>query len=143
MSQPAKPSYASRYLFLFLIGLLIGVVAAVMGLRAWQERQDPFPHSVMHVLDHHADALAATIKANRCAATDTAPHIRTLRAVADDLETAFPGLAEDARFGQHASDLRGKLDAAINNPAVGCAAASAVLAQVHDSCKACHQDFNN
>ncbi len=144
MSQPAKkPSQASRYLFLLLVGLVIGVVAAVMGLRAWQERQDPFPHSVMHVMDHHADALKQSIAANRCAASDTVPHLRTLRAMADDIETAFPDLAQDARFGAHATDLRRKLDAALENPPANCAAASAALAQVHDSCSACHQDFND
>src|SRR3546814_15546306 len=42
-AKPAKPSAASRYLFVFLVGLVIGAVALVMILRpvaarkTWQE----------------------------------------------------------------------------------------------------------
>jgi cytochrome c556 len=139
----AKKSYASRYLFLFLLGLVVGAVAAFMALRALHERQDPFPHSVMHVMGKHAGLLAETIKQNRCAATNTFPHVNAMRVVADDIELAFPALAEDQRFVQHASDLRGRLDAAKAAPPTDCAGASALLAQVKESCNACHQEFNN
>ncbi len=37
-SQPAKASHASRYFFLFLIGLVMGAVLTVMALRAIQAR---------------------------------------------------------------------------------------------------------
>ncbi|MFT3762737.1 MAG: cytochrome c [Pseudoxanthomonas sp.] len=138
---PAKKSNASRYLFLFLLGLVVGAVAAVMGLRAWQQRQDPFPDAVMHVMGKHSGLLQQTIQQNRCAATDTVPHLRTLRAMANDLETAFPGLSEDQRFSTHASQFRAKLDAAIATPPTDCAAATQVGEQVKESCKGCHQDF--
>ena len=42
-------SNASRYLFLFLIGLVVGVVGTVMAMRALDARQDHFPTSVMQV----------------------------------------------------------------------------------------------
>ena len=96
-SQPEtkKPSAASRYLFLFLIGLVVGAICTVMAMRALQARQDPFPDSVMQVMAKHSGQLADKVKQNRCAATDTIPHVRTLRAMANDLEMAFPGIADD------------------------------------------------
>ena len=82
-SQPEtkKPSAASRYLFLFLIGLVVGAICTVMAMRALQARQDPFPDSVMQVMAKHSGQLADKVKQNRCAATDTIPHVRTLRAI--------------------------------------------------------------
>jgi len=142
-SQPEtkKPSAASRYLFLFLLGLVVGAICTVMALRALQARQDPFPHSVMHVMGKHAGQLADKVKQNRCAATDTIPHVRTLRAMANDLELAFPDLADDARFKSHTSQFRADLDAALSSPPTECAAASALVEKVGGDCKACHQDF--
>ena len=71
-SNPPKTSHASRYFFLFLVGLVMGAVLSVMALRALQARQDPFPHSVMHIMQRHSELLAKTVTENRCAATDTA-----------------------------------------------------------------------
>ncbi|MFT3756289.1 MAG: hypothetical protein QM769_10160 [Pseudoxanthomonas sp.] len=138
---PAKKSNASRYLFLFLVGLVMGAVATVMIVRALQARQDPFPDAVMHVMGKHAGLLQQTIQRNQCAATDTVPHVRTLRAMANDLEVAFPGLAEDARFTTHASQFRAKLDEALTTPPTDCASAGQLGEQIKESCKSCHQDF--
>ncbi|KRG68839.1 cytochrome c [Pseudoxanthomonas dokdonensis] len=137
----ASKSNASRYLFLFLIGLVVGAVATVMIVRTLQARQDHFPTAVMQVMAKHNGLLAETVQQNRCAATDTAPQVRALRTMANDLEPAFPGYADDARFVQHASQFRAKLDAAIANPPTDCSAAAALANDVKESCKACHQDF--
>ena len=140
--QPtAKSSIASRYLVLFLIGLVFGAVATVMAMRAIQARQDPFPDSVMHVMQKHAGLLGDKVAQGRCAATDTVPHVRALRTMANDLELALPGLAEDQRFVTHASDFRAKLDASLATPPTDCTAAKALADQVKESCKGCHQDF--
>ncbi len=142
-SQPPakKPSAASRYFFLFLVGLVVGVVCAVMALRALQARKDHFPDSVMTVMAKHSGLLGDKVKQNRCAATDTVPHVRTLRAMANDLELAFPDLAGDPRFQTHTSQFRAHLDAALNAPPTDCAAAGALVQKVGESCKGCHQDF--
>lgn len=134
-------SNASRYFFLFLIGLLVGAVATVMAVRALQARQDPYPDSVMHVMDKHFGLLNQKVTQSRCAATDTVPHVRALRLMANDLEMAFPGLADDQRFSGHASQFRSKLDATLAAPPTDCAAATAVVEQAKESCKGCHQDF--
>lgn len=140
---PAKKSNASRYLFLFLLGLVFGAVLTFFGLRTWLASQDPFPHSVMHVMGKHRGLLTQAIKQNRCAATDTVPHVRALRTMSNDLELAFPDLGEDQRFSGHASQFRGKLDAALTTPPTDCAGATKLLETVKESCDSCHQDFGH
>lgn len=138
---PRKPSAASRYLFVLLIGLVIGAVATVMLMNAWKARQDPFPDSLMHVMQWHAKQLNDNVQQNRCSATDTIPHLQSLRALANNLEPAFPGDADDERFGQHASTLRATLDTSVGAPPLNCAGVGDVAKKIGDGCKACHQDF--
>lgn len=140
-SQPARPSNASRYFFLFLIGLLVGAVLTVMSMRALQARKDPFPDSVMHVMQKQAELLKRNAEQSRCAATDSVPRLRTLRAMSDDLEIAFPDLADDKRFVGHASQLRATLNASLAAPPADCAALNSTADKVGEACKACHQDF--
>lgn len=137
-------SNASRYFFLFLIGLVMGAVSVVMLLRTWEARktwEDHFPHATMHLMQAHTAQLDATRQANRCKATDVVQHVQTLRALANDLEPAFPGLKDDDRFGQHASLLRETLDGATLNLPQDCAGVEVLTKKIGESCKACHQDF--
>ncbi|QOW20574.1 cytochrome c [Lysobacter ciconiae] len=134
----------AKYIILVLVGLAIGVLATVMLLRALEGRktwQDHFPGAAMHMMEAHAAQLGGKIKANRCSAPDSQPHIKALRTVSDDLEPAFPGLADDARFAGHAGDLRATLDAALASPAEGCESLAATTKKIGENCKACHQDF--
>ena len=141
-TQPSGTrSHASRYLFLFLVGLVVGVVATVMAMRAIAACRDHFHGSVMHVQQWHLGQLKQKVEQNRCAATDVLPHIKALRTMADDLEPAFPDLADDQRFAQHASRMRARLDAALASPPLNCAGVATTTADVGESCKACHQDF--
>ena len=146
MSDPnpgatARKGNGSKYLFLFLLGLVVGAVAVVMALRAWDARKDHFPESLMHVQGWHAGQLGKALEQNRCAATDTLPHFKALRTTADDLERAFPGLADDKRFSDAASKLRGTLDGALASPPMNCEGVAALDKQIGADCKACHQDF--
>jgi hypothetical protein len=136
-------SNASRYLFLFLIGLAVGAVGAVMAMRALDARSDHFPGSVMEVMAWHVDRLKTSTQQNRCSATDTLPHLQTLRAMANDIEPAFGDLRDDQRFAQHASDLRASLDTALANPPLNCAGVGTTLGKIGDTCKGCHQEFRN
>lgn len=140
-SQPARSSNASRYLFLFLLGLVIGAVLTVMALRAWQARQDPFPDSAMHVMQKQVEMLRQNAKQSRCAVTDTLPRLQSLRAISNDLELAFPGEAEDQRFVDHASKLRSRLNESIASPPADCTSLGTTANEVGEACKACHQDF--
>ena len=136
-------SSAQRYLFLFVIGLAVGVVGTVMAMRAIDARQDHFPTSVMQVQQWHLGQLKADIDQNRCSATDTLPHLQALRMMANDIQPAFPDLRDDARFSKHASDLRATLDAAQGSPPLNCAGVGTTLARIGEDCKACHQEFRN
>ena len=142
-TQPSntRSSNATKYLFLFLIGLVLGVIATVMAMRAIQARKDHFPDSVMHVQQWHLGQLKSKVEQNRCAATDILPNLRTLRALADDLEPAFPDLRDDKRFAEHASRMRARLDAALASPPLNCAGVGTTASDIGQACKACHQDF--
>ena len=142
-STAPRSSKASRYLSMFLLGLVIGIVATVMAMRALDARKDHFPGSVMQVQQWHLTSLGNNVKQNRCGPTDTLPHLQALRTMANDIEPAFPGLADDKRFIDHASAMRASLAAALANPPLACAGVGAVTAKVGDGCKACHQDFRN
>ena len=136
-------SNAPRYLFLFLIGLAVGIVGTVMAMRAIDARQDHFPASIMQVQNWHMGQLKANTEQNRCAATDTLPHLQALRTMANDIEPAFGELRDDVRFTKHASKLRATLDSALGSPPLNCAGVGTTLASIGEDCKACHQDFRN
>ncbi len=138
-----KSSNASRYLFLFLIGLVIGIVATVMAMRAINARKDHFHDSVMHVQQWHLGQLKANVEQNRCGATDTLPHLQALRTMANDIEPAFPDLRDDQRFVKHASQMRASLDDALSTPPLNCPGLGTTAGKIGEACKACHQDFRN
>src|SRR5688500_8667626 len=131
----------ARYFFLFLVGLVAGVICTVMAMRALEARKDPFHESVMHVQQWHMAQLKANTEQNRCNATDTLPHLQALRTMADDIEPAFPDLRDDERFAKAASQLRAALDSARANPPLNCAGVGAAMKDIGAACKACHQDF--
>ena len=137
-------SAAGRYLFVFLVGLVAGIVAVVMVMRAIEQRrtwQDQYPHALMQLLSAQNAQFGADIDANRCAATDVLPRLQSLRSLANDLEPAFPDLRDDSRYTAHASRMRGVLDAGLAAPPGDCATAGALRKTIGDSCSACHQDF--
>jgi len=131
----------ARYFFLFLVGLVAGVVCTVMAMRALEARKDHFPDSVMQVQQWHMGQLKANMDHNRCNATDTLPHLQALRTMADDIEPALPDLRDDERFAKAASQLRAALDSARANPPLNCAGVGAAMKEIGAACKACHQDF--
>lgn len=141
MPPPATPrrSNASRYLFMVLLGLAIGAVATVMIMRAIDQRRDPYPGAVMHLMAAHMGQMKQSVTQNRCAATDTLPHLQTLRLVSNDIETAFGDMRDDARFVQHAGDLRAALDASLASPPLNCQGVQAVMSKVGQTCESCHK----
>ena len=136
-----RPSNAGRYLFLLILGLVLGVVATVMAMRALEQRKDHFPEALMHVQQWHMGQLKGDMEQNRCNATDVLPHLQALRVSANDLEAAFPDLRDDARFKTAASAMRAAADKAVANPPLTCEGVGAAMKSLGESCKACHQDF--
>lgn len=135
------PSAASRYLFVLIAGLVIGIIATVMVMRAWQERQDPFPRALMTVMAKQSGALRAAQEQNRCSLADSLPRLQAMRSLTNDMDQAFPGLRDDARFQQHASALRATLNDALATPPDNCQTLAEVNQAIGEDCKACHQQF--
>ena len=136
-----RPSNAGRYLVLLILGLVLGVVATVMAMRALEQRKDHFPEALMQVQQWHMGQLKGDMEQNRCNATDVLPHLQALRVSANDLEAAFPDLRDDARFKTAASAMRAAADKAVANPPLTCEGVGAAMKSLGESCKACHQDF--
>lgn len=136
-----RPSAAYRYLFVGLLGLVIGLIATVMVSRAIQARQDPFPDALMHVMNRQVQLLQDAQAQNRCSLADTVPRLQTLRSLSNDLDLAFPGLKDSQGFQQHASALRATLNEALAAPPTDCPGMATLVEKIQTDCKACHQDF--
>ena len=136
-----RPSNAGRYLFLLILGLVLGVIATVMAMRAMEQRKDPFPHALMHVQQWHIGQLKGDMEQNRCNATDILPHLQALRVTANDLDAAFPDLRDDTRFTTASAAMRAATDKAIANPPLTCDGVGATMKSIGETCKGCHQDF--
>ena len=143
MSASPSPGQttAYRYLFVLALGLLIGLLATVMVGRALQARQDPFPVSLMQVMQRQSHLLLLAQQQNRCSLGDSVPRLQALRLLSNDLDLAFPQLQNDRRFQAHASAYRGRLNEALAAPPDDCAALGQLAQAVQDDCRACHQDF--
>ena len=139
--KPARTSNASRYLFLLILGLVLGAVATVMALRALEQRKDHFPDALMHVQQWHMGQLKTDMEQNRCNATDILPHLQALRMTATDLDAAFPDLRDDQRFTTASSAMRATMDKVIANPPLTCEGVGAAMKDIGETCKGCHQDF--
>lgn len=138
-----KPSNAGRYLFLLLLGLVLGAIGTVMALRAIEARKDHFPEALMHVQQWHMGQLKADMEQNRCNATDVLPHLQALRMTANDLDAAFPDLRDDQRFKTASAGMRAAMDKAVSAPPLTCEGVGAAMKDIGETCKGCHQDFRN
>lgn len=139
-----RPSNFGRYVFLLLLGLLLGAMAVVMLMRTWDGRktsQDRFPEALMNVQLWHVDQLKADMAQNRCNATDVLPHLQALRITANDLEAAFPDLRDDQRFTTASTAMRAAMDKIVSSPPLTCEGVDAAIKQIGETCKGCHQDF--
>lgn len=140
-SPPRSLSSAHRYLFVLCLGLLIGLIATVMVGRALQARRDPFPGSLMQVMQRQSQLLQQAQLQNRCSLADSVPRLQVLRLLSNDLDQAFPGLKDSAQFQQRASQLRGNLNTALASPPGDCRALAQLAETLQADCRACHQDF--
>ena len=145
-TTPPRRSSAGRYLFLFLLGLVIGVIAVVILLRQWEARKTPTDRwydAVMTILAVHDGQLESDIKANRCSANDAIPRLQAMRMLANDIEPASGDLADDQRFKDHASKFRATLDTALTTPATSCAGLATAVKSIGAACGACQQEFRD
>ena len=136
-----RPSNIGRYLFLLILGLVLGAVATVMALRAIEARKDPFPDALMHVQQWQMGQLKTDMEQNRCNATDVLPHLQALRMTANDIDAAFPDLRDDPRFTAASTAMRAAMDKAVSAPPLTCEGVGAAMKEIGETCKGCHQDF--
>lgn len=143
-SPRAEASAAARYLVVFGIGLVVGLVLVVVLLRAVEGRktwQDRYPQALMQLYQAQMAQLSDTLDANHCAPTDTLAHLQTLRALSNDLEPAFPDLRDHRTFTTHAADTRRTLDAALASPPMQCESLRATIDAIGETCGNCHRDM--
>jgi len=142
---PARaPGQTGRYLFVLILGVLLGVIAVVMALRALESGktwQDHYPTAVMQLMRAHSAQLGQKAEAHRCTSSDLMAQFEALRMLGNDLEPAFAELGTDRRFMAYASDFRARLDQILADPPHTCDALDEARSAIGAACKACHQDF--
>ena len=131
-----------RVLILFLVGLFVGAAGTAVLIQSLN-RGTSYPRGVMSVMGHQMKAMNASIKQNRCAASDIAPRLQTIRLVANDIEVAFDDMQGDAQFTRYAGALRAAADGPLATPLTTCAATQTALNKIDQSCDNCHRDFKD
>ncbi|MBB4129457.1 MULTISPECIES: hypothetical protein [unclassified Xanthomonas] len=139
-ATPPRQSRATRYAFMLVLGLLIGLVTTVMVARVLQARRDPVPDSLMQVMAYQLRALQPATS-SACKPPTQRARLQSLRLLADELEPAFPNIGEDRRFIAHAQALRAVLEQAQQTPLTDCAATAGEKNRISEACEACHREF--
>jgi len=127
-----------RSVLLLVLGLVIGIVGTVFAMNALQERQ-PYSHALMMTMAHHAGALGASIKAQKCDAAQTRQHLTRLLETQADIDEAFPGM--DQPFKDEAARLHEKTQAALQAAPADCAALATAMKPIGETCQSCHQQY--
>ena len=132
-----------RMIVMLVLGLFIGAFGAVTAVSALRQ-ETPLSKSVMRVSGYHFSQLRKLKQGGRCEVSAIEPHLRTMRAVADDINAAFlPTGSDDTAFQDHADKYRQALDTALVSVAGTCPALDTTLVSVGATCKACHQEFRH
>ena len=127
-----------RSALLLVLGLVIGVVGTVFAMNALHSRE-PFSHTVMTLMSHHAGALNAAVKAQKCDAAQSQQHLSRLLQTQADIDEAFPGV--DQPFKDEAAKLRERIQAALQAAPADCKALAAAIKPIGEVCQSCHQQY--
>lgn len=127
-----------RSALLIVLGLVIGIVGSVFAMNALHDRE-PFSHTVMTSMSHHAGALSAAVKAQKCDAVQSRQHLARLLETQADLSEAFPGV--DQPFQDEITKLHDKTQAALQAAPADCAALAAAIKPIGETCQSCHQQY--
>ncbi|MBS0582706.1 MAG: cytochrome c [Proteobacteria bacterium] len=130
-----------KHAALFLVGLIIGAVGAVIVANALRAR-DAYARGAMDVMQHHYGSLRENLRAKRCDAHKTALALSQLRALGNEIEPAvYPDSTPESSFREFSSRLRDALDAGIAAAPADCAALAPVVEKVGKVCEECHQQY--
>jgi len=127
-----------RAALLLVLGLAIGIIGTVFAMNALRAR-NPFPHSVMAVMAHHAGALNLSIKAGQCDAASSQQHLTRLLETTADIKQAFPGV--DQPFLDEITKLHETTQAAVQLAPATCAALATATKPINETCQSCHLHY--
>lgn len=127
-----------RSALLIVLGLAIGIVGTVFAMNALHSRE-PYSHTVMTMMSHHAGALSAAVKAQKCDAVQSQQHLSRLLETQADIGEAFPGV--DQPFKDEAAKLREKTQVALQAAPGDCKALAAAIKPIGETCQSCHQQY--
>ena len=127
-----------RSALLIVLGLVIGIVGTVFAMNALHERQ-PYSHTLMMTMAHHAGALSAAVKAQQCDAAQAQHHLTRLLETQGDMTEAFPGV--DQPFKDEIAKLHEKTQAALQAAPATCAALATAIKPIGETCQSCHQQY--
>jgi cytochrome c556 len=127
-----------RSLLFVVLGLVTGAMGATFALSALHQGT-PFHRGVMTVMQHHMGVLRANVRAGQCDAKASADRFARMRSAAGDVREAFPDM--DAAFYTGAQQLETALGRAAAAAPATCAALSAALAPVGETCQSCHRQY--
>ncbi|HEY4145378.1 cytochrome c [Pinirhizobacter sp.] len=125
-----------RAIILLVIGLAVGAMCATYAANTVAARH-AYTRGVMAIMQHHATALGAQVKAGQCPADTSLDHLRRINGTAAEIESAFAGA--DADFFKHAHALADASAAVIASPPADCPALKQAMAKVGETCKSCHE----
>ncbi len=123
---------------LIVLGLVIGIVGTVFAMNALHDRE-PYSHTLMTTMAHHAGALSAAVKAQKCDGARTQHHLARLLETQADIDESFPGV--DQPFKDEAAKLREKTQAALQAAPADCTALAAAIKPIGETCQSCHQQY--
>ena len=129
-----------RYIVCLIAGLLVGALFAMTLANALQ-RRNAWPRAVMTVMQHELGAARDAARAGRCSATDGAAADAHLGLLGQDLERAFPDIAEERVFKQYADEFRTAVQKAAAAGGGDCPHRAAALTDVANASDACHRDY--
>jgi cytochrome c556 len=131
-------SFSMRALLLLILGLVVGAMGATFAVNALRQR-DAYPRAVMTVMQQHAGALHARLRARQCDAATSAAHLGRMQAISEEIMPAFPDM--DPPFKDGVDKLQRALASAASAAPVDCPALQQALKPVDEACKSCHQQY--
>lgn len=128
-----------RALALLAAGLFIGSLVSLMAASTLQ-RREAVPRSTMTLMQYHLTEARKTSRSNSCDAVAASGHLDRLRHLAIDAKPVFAVIGyDDPVFERHRQSFLKAVDQGLAGGA-DCAAISAQLKPISESCDGCHHE---
>jgi len=128
-----------RYLFCLSLGLMLGAIVSLMGMRTLQQR-NAYPRSLMVMMQYELHHARDAARLTPCNSESVATAVSNLRLLAMRIESAFPTQANnDKIFSRYTQDLLAELGAIDHSSS--CSSQVDTLTQISNACEACHRDY--